>query len=74
MGSFYSFGNLPLISHPPQISPPTSLNFSTNAEIFSNTVRFFVLYRGLRGLIFGSVAFSAVPFSDAYSRFNEALI
>ena len=57
-----------------QSSPPTPLNFSTKAEIFSNTVFFFVLYFGLSGLIFGSVALSAVPFSVAYSRFSDALM
>lgn len=56
------------------ICPPTPLNFSTKAEIFSNTVCFFDLYCGLSGLILGSVALSAVPFSVAYSRFKDALM
>lgn len=53
------------------ISPPTPLNFSTKAEIFSNTVCFFVRYCGLSRLILGSASFSSMPFSVAYPRFKE---
>ncbi len=55
----------------PSISPPTPLNFSTNAAIFSKTLLFFFRYCGLSGLILGRISLSSVPFSLAYSRRRE---
>ena len=54
--------------------PPTPLNFSMKAEIFWKTLCFFVRYCGLRGLIFGRIAFKSVPLSLANSCFNEVWI
>ena len=42
--------------------------------IFWKTFCFLIKYCGLSGLILGRIAFSSVPFSLAYSRFNDAVI
>ena len=57
-----------------QTCPPTPLNFSTKAAIFWKTLCFLVKYCGFSGLILGRIALSSVPFSLAYSRFNDAAI
>lgn len=56
------------------IYPPTPLNFSTKAAIFWKTLCLLFKYCGCKGLIFGKMALSSVPFSLAYSRFREMVI
>lgn len=57
-----------------QSCPPTPLNFSIKETTFWNTVCFFVLYCGFRGLSLGRASLSSVPFSVANSCFRDRRI
>ena len=58
---------------PKSFHPPFKF-FNKCANFLKNSLFFFVLYCGFKGLSLGSVSFNSVPFSVAYSRFKDVRI